>query len=366
MRGGDVYEGGRGRTEVDESDPLSVFFRGALHDKIPIYYHGITDFCTDISYENCHVINSRQEFEQADKGNQELPDVDFSRYTLIIGWTFGENGTFKLEDVTLRDKGDCYELETRVRPNAGGDGTQAHINFYYWRLYPKLEKKNIIVKRTTKEGIDPALFEQTTTEFTQCDFEAEGLFVWTVNTVGTWTVTRLNGIVAYVDYGLTLSPEPPKTAEEFFSTYLPEIDEHYGENYDEYYMKKDTWQTRTIYRQYYSSIPVERATWEFEYNDGVMRQAAGHFVAIRNLVTPSISWEDAKKIVENYIHEPATGDNKWFDLAIMEFPVDGVLVPRMVYVYKYDGWDYHDYVYVDAKTGRLLYRMTNSGDYPYI
>lgn len=365
VRGGDVEEGGRGRTEVDKSDPLSVFFRGVLQGKYPIYYHGITDFCTDISYESCHVINSREEFEQADKGNQELPDVDFSRYTLIIGRTYGVNGDCKLEDVTLRDKGDFYELETTVRYHVGGSGTQAHVDFYYWRLYPKLEKKDVIVKYTTREGIDPALFEQTTTEFTANDFEAKDLFVWTVSTVGTWTVRKLNGVVSHVDYGLTPSPEPPKTAEEFFSTYLPLIDEYYGGYYDPYYMKKDTWQNRTIYRQYYAGIPVEQATWEFEYNGGVMRQASGHFVVIDDIpVTASISWEDAKKIVENYIHKPV--DGMCIDIALMEFPVGGIMVPRLVWAYKHDEWEYHDYVYVDAKTGRLLYRITCKGDYPYI
>lgn len=222
------------------------------------------------------------------------------------------NGDCKLDDVTLRDKGGFYELET--------------------------------------------------TEFTASNFEAKDLFVWTVSTVGTWTVRKLNGVVSHVDYGLTPSPEPPKTAEEFFSTYLPLIDEYYGGYYDPYYMKKDTWQNRTIYRQYYGGIPVEQATWEFEYNGGVMRQASGHFVVIDDIpVTASISWEDAKKIVENYIV-----DGMCIDIALMEFPVGGIMVPRLVWAYKHDEWEYHDYVYVDAKTGRLLYRITCKGDYPYI
>jgi hypothetical protein len=364
VRGGDVYEGGRGKTEVDESDPLSVFFRGVMYDMIPMYHSGITDFCTDLGYEGCHVIDSREEFEQADKGNQNLPEVDFSRYTLIVGITFGETGDYKLENVTLWDKGDSYELDTKVRNKVGGSGTQTYMRMYYWRLYPKLEKKDIVVRRTFQIGIDPALFEQTTTEFTRRDFEAEGLFVWTESTVGTWTVRKLNGVVSYVDYGLTPSPEPPKTAEEFFSTYLPEIDEYYDKGSSDYHMREETWQNRTIYRQYYGGFPVEQATWEFEYNDGVMRRASGHFVVIRNLVTPSISWEDAMKIVENYIQKPV--DDHHFYAAIMEFPVGGVLVPRMVYVYKYDTSDFHDYIYVDAKTGRLLYRITCTGDYPYI
>ena len=52
--------------------------------------------------------------------------------------------------------------------------------------------------------------------------------------------------------------------------------------------------------------------------------------------------------------------------ATQDSPVGGIMVPRLVWAYKHDEWEYHDYVYVDAKTGRLLYRITCIGDYPYI
>ena len=43
----------------------------------------------------------------------------------------------------LTDKATTYEMETIVRANAGGGGTEAFMDIYYWCLYPKLEKKEI-------------------------------------------------------------------------------------------------------------------------------------------------------------------------------------------------------------------------------
>ena len=82
-------------------------------------------------------------------------------------------------------------------------------------------------------------------------------------------------------------------------------------------------------------------------------------------VTPLVSEENAKRIVESYIKDTVEGEDKSFYLSIMEFPADTTLEPRLVYVYKYDPWEYHNYIYVDAKTGRVLYQITCSGDKPY-
>ena len=220
------------------------------------------------------------------------------------------------------------------------------------------DKEENPVDNPVQDEIDPALLEQTTPEFSQSDFEAENLFVWTTSTNGTWTIAKLNGIVGNINYGLEPSPEPPKTAEDFFKDNLPMTAD------DE--MRKDGGNDSWTYRQYYKGILVERGKWEFHFNGGVMDLASGHFVAINNLdVAPLISEENAKKIVASYIKESAEGEDKCFYLSIMEFPAKTKLEPRLVYVYKYDPWEYHNYVYVDAKTGRLLYQIICSGDKPY-
>ena len=100
--------------------------------------------------------------------------------------------------------------------------------------------------------IDPALLEQKVPEFSLSDFEIiYNQYVWTTSTNGTWTITKLNGIVSNIVYGLEPSPEPPKTAEDLFKDNLPMT------AYDE--MRKDeSWSGiyRRYYRQYYKGIPV--------------------------------------------------------------------------------------------------------------
>jgi len=47
--------------------------------------------------------------------------------------------------------------------------------------------------------IDPALLEQKVPEFSQSDFEViYNQYVWTTSTNGTWTITKLNGIVSNI------------------------------------------------------------------------------------------------------------------------------------------------------------------------
>ena len=210
--------------------------------------------------------------------------------------------------------------------------------------------------------IDPALLEQKTPEFSQSDVEAiYNQYVWTTSTNGTWTITKFNGIISNIVYGLEPSPEPPKSAEDFFKDNLPMTA-------DDEMRKDESWSGmyRRYYRQYYKNLPVERGFWELSFSGDVMDSAYGYFVVINNLdVVPLISEENAKKIVASYIKESAEGEDKCFYLAIMEFPTKTKLEPRLVYVHKYDPWEYHNYVYVDAKTGRLLYQIICSGDKPY-
>ena len=156
VQGGEVYDGW-GKPEVDTSDPLAVFFRDELHGP---YWDGTgNEFKTffeqgEWNDESYLVINSLQEFQDAYMGTKELPDIDFSKYTLIIGRTWGNDSSFELDDIILRDKASYYELETRLLHHVDRGAFTAIIKIYYWRLYLKLEQKNIVLTRTVEEVKD--------------------------------------------------------------------------------------------------------------------------------------------------------------------------------------------------------------------
>ena len=153
VRGGEVYDGWV-KPEVDMSDPLAVFFRDELHSP---YWDGqgneIKTFFEQGEWDDksCLMINSRQEFQDAYMGTKELPNVDFDLYTLVIGRTWGNDSSYKLDKIILRDKGSTYELETQLLHHVNGFAFAAIQTIFYWHLYPKLANKAIIPIRTVTD-----------------------------------------------------------------------------------------------------------------------------------------------------------------------------------------------------------------------
>ena len=137
--------------QIDESAPLSTFFKEELHNP---YWDGYgNEFKTffeegDPKDESFLVINSLEEFQTDYMGTKELPSVDFNLYTLIIGRTWGSDSAFWIADIILRDKGAYYELETKLYHIVDVFAFQGFKGLFYWRLYPKLAQKPMISKRS--------------------------------------------------------------------------------------------------------------------------------------------------------------------------------------------------------------------------
>ena len=258
------------------------------------------------------------------------------------------------------DEGKTYTIKiiTGLAPQ-DPDMMPANTEVVFEIVYTSGLSKTIVPSQDT---IDPALLEQTTPEFTDYyeDFRHE-FYKLTTTTNGTWTITWLNGFIFTLIYGQNPSPEPHQSPEAFFDEYLPLTD-------DDEMVRDPKWNRyhQARYRQLYKGLPVEEGEYIFLYNDNGIYRVNGRFIPINNLdIIPAISEETAKKIVEYYIQEPVEGKDKRFYLAVMEFPVEETVAPRLVYVYKYDPWDEQNYVYVDGKTGRLLYQIKMHGEKPY-
>lgn len=154
VRGGVAYDG-YARQAVDESDPVSVFFGKELHSPCwDGYGNEVKTFFEQGEWndESCLMINSQEEFQAAYMGIEKLPEVNFGQYTLVIGRTWSSACEF--DGTALRDLDLNYELEIQLLHNVNWTSVAGIQIIYYWRLYPKLEQKPIILKRTVTEVSD--------------------------------------------------------------------------------------------------------------------------------------------------------------------------------------------------------------------
>ena len=138
------------------SDELILFMMDALYKNGT---QGRNTFFTDKAQdEECLIINNETELREAYKGDKALPYVDFQHCSLVIGRTYGESGGVSLGDYDLVDNGDSYQLNLTLNNNINPDYayTNAFVDLYFWKLYPKMEKKPVVFNRTPQNvDLDP-------------------------------------------------------------------------------------------------------------------------------------------------------------------------------------------------------------------
>lgn len=106
----------------------------------------------NVSYENhsdtCYVVNNYEDFQAIYVGQEQLPDIDFDSYTLLVGQKFSSSIYIKLNKQEFYEDDNKYVLDMYY---ADDFVSFAEINIFYWGLYPKLSHNNleinIIIKR---------------------------------------------------------------------------------------------------------------------------------------------------------------------------------------------------------------------------
>ena len=139
-------------------DEQLVFF---MMDALNNEYQGRHMLFSDGPEEQeCLIINSEQEFQDAYKGDWQLPSINFKYCTLVIGRTYGEHGGISLGDYELIDNGDTYQLNLTLNNNVNPNYTYTldHVNLYFWKLYPKMENKPVNFNSTTQDVNLDSLF----------------------------------------------------------------------------------------------------------------------------------------------------------------------------------------------------------------
>ena len=144
--------------DADTYQRLSVFFQSELHD--PFYNEfGVASstFFGELEWDAqpCYLINSMEEFRAVYQGNKQLPEVDFTRYSVLVGRTYRIDGSESLRSFSLVDEGDHYLMAIVILRNINPNyGYTCDIgDLFYWNIYPKLETKPITIERSKIEEV---------------------------------------------------------------------------------------------------------------------------------------------------------------------------------------------------------------------
>ena len=148
------------RTDVDTKTYqwLSAFFQAELHHP---YWNGsgqeFPGFFGQLEWDAqpCYLINSMEEFRVAYKGKELLPEVDFDKYSVLVGRTYRIDGSESLGIYNLVDEGDHYRMHLGILRNINPNyGFTADIgDLFYWDVYPKCDSKPITIERRVVEKV---------------------------------------------------------------------------------------------------------------------------------------------------------------------------------------------------------------------
>lgn len=123
--------------------------------------------------DECYVINNIQELKNIYRGNVSLPEIDFERFTLVIGQEIISN-LYPLINQNLEFHDKQCELKLYI-PDFDGDTTALQYYLYYWALYPKFNTNGISVSYV-KEGSVMRSVKDVTGNL-HYDKQADGWFV---------------------------------------------------------------------------------------------------------------------------------------------------------------------------------------------
>ena len=131
----------------EERESLAEFFKKSF----PQEKDGEGTNVTDVPFGGfnkqgsvCKVISSYDELKSSYQGNEILPEVDFSRYSLVIGRAWLNVGyKFKKLTMTKEEGNTVVALHFTVLY----DAVFALVTYYYyWALCPKFTPKNLTTR----------------------------------------------------------------------------------------------------------------------------------------------------------------------------------------------------------------------------
>ena len=136
-----------GTPPVTPSQEVKDFFDAHLsEDQTDLNFSNI-EGSDDISTE-CFLINTVEQLREIAPEPIELPDIDFAKYSLIVGQhVFGSPG-YHLESQAIETGADALTLNL-VYKRPQGFNAAIMTTHYFWGLYDKLPEYEVNVNITT-------------------------------------------------------------------------------------------------------------------------------------------------------------------------------------------------------------------------
>lgn len=91
-----------------------------------------------------YVINSKDQFQAVYSCEEKLPEIDFTRYSLVIGQKRIPNSYYFVSNQEIVESSESLELNIVAKTLSEGVWPSFSI-MYYWGVYPKLPNKKLNV-----------------------------------------------------------------------------------------------------------------------------------------------------------------------------------------------------------------------------
>lgn len=136
-----------GTPPVTPSQEVTDFFNAHLSENSTDFNFSNIEGSEDISTE-CFLINTVEQFREIAPEPIELPDIDFAKYSFIVGQHVFGSPSYSLESQAVETKADVLTLNLVYRELQGAAPT-AMTTYYFWGLYDKLPEYEVNVNITT-------------------------------------------------------------------------------------------------------------------------------------------------------------------------------------------------------------------------
>ena len=136
-----------GTPPVAPSQEITNFFDAHLSENSTDFNFSNIEGSDDISTE-CFHINTVEQFREIAPEPIVLPDIDFAKYSLIVGQHVFGSPSYSLESQAVETGADALTLNLVYRVLQGAAPT-VMTTYYFWGLYDKLPEYEVNVNIVT-------------------------------------------------------------------------------------------------------------------------------------------------------------------------------------------------------------------------